>query len=40
VEDNAGASGVVLDAATIAEVEGIVGDSAIYEPPMSLALRD
>ncbi|HZS31619.1 MAG TPA: aldo/keto reductase family protein [Gaiellaceae bacterium] len=40
VEDNAGASGVALDAATVAEIEGIIGDRALYEPPMSMSLRD
>ncbi|MBV8065336.1 MAG: aldo/keto reductase family protein [Actinobacteria bacterium] len=39
VEDNAGASGIELDAATLARIDGILGDSVAYEEPASLALR-
>jgi 1-deoxyxylulose-5-phosphate synthase len=35
VEDNAGASGVVLDAATLERIDGILGDSVAWEPPDS-----
>jgi 1-deoxyxylulose-5-phosphate synthase len=35
VEDNAGASGVELDAATVARIDEILGDSVAWEPPDS-----
>ncbi|HLX31727.1 MAG TPA: aldo/keto reductase family protein [Gaiellaceae bacterium] len=35
VEDNAAASGVELDAETLAEIDEILGDRALYEPPAS-----
>jgi aryl-alcohol dehydrogenase-like predicted oxidoreductase len=35
VAENAGASGIDLDAETIARIEEIVGDRALYEPSMS-----
>ena len=35
VIENAGGSGIDLDAATIARMEEIVGDRALYEPAMS-----
>jgi aryl-alcohol dehydrogenase-like predicted oxidoreductase len=35
VEDNAGASGVVLDAATLKRIDAILGDSVAWEPPDS-----
>ena len=35
VEDNAGASGVELDAATLERIDEILGDSVAWEPPDS-----
>ena len=35
VEDNAGASGVELDSATLARIDEILGDSVAWEPPDS-----
>jgi aryl-alcohol dehydrogenase-like predicted oxidoreductase len=35
VEDNAGASGVELDAETLARIDEILGDSVAWEPPDS-----
>jgi aryl-alcohol dehydrogenase-like predicted oxidoreductase len=35
VEDNAAASGVELDAATLARIDEILGDSVAWEPPDS-----
>ena len=35
VEDNAGASGVELDAGTLARIDEILGDSVAWEPPES-----
>ncbi len=35
VEDNAGASGVELDDATLARIDEILGDSVAWEPPAS-----
>jgi len=39
VEDNAGASGIDLDDATLARIDEILGDSVLYEPAASLAMR-
>jgi len=39
VEDNAGASGVELDEATLTRIDEILGDRVLFEPPASLALR-
>jgi aryl-alcohol dehydrogenase-like predicted oxidoreductase len=35
VEDNAGASGVDLDASTLERIDEILGDSVAWEPPDS-----
>jgi aryl-alcohol dehydrogenase-like predicted oxidoreductase len=35
VEDNAGASGVELDQATLEQIDEILGDSVAWEPPDS-----
>jgi aryl-alcohol dehydrogenase-like predicted oxidoreductase len=35
VEDNAGASGVELDAETLTRIDEILGDSVAWEPPDS-----
>ena len=35
VEDNAGASGIELDAATLSRIDEILGDSVVYEGPAS-----
>ena len=40
VEENAAASGVELDAATLARIDEILGDSVLFPPAMSLSLRD
>jgi aryl-alcohol dehydrogenase-like predicted oxidoreductase len=40
VEENAKASGIELDAATLARIDEILGDSVIYAPAMSLSLKE
>jgi len=40
VEENAAASGIELDAATLARIDEILGDSVIYAPPMSLSMKE
>jgi len=35
VEDNAGASGVQLDAAVLERIDAFLGDSVVWEPPDS-----
>jgi len=39
VEENAAASGIELDAATLARIDEILADSVRFEPAMSLAMR-
>ena len=39
VEENAAASGIELDAATLAHIDEILADSVRFEPAMSLAMR-
>ncbi len=39
VEENAAASGIDLDAATLARIDEILADSVRFEPAMSLAMR-
>ena len=40
VEENAAASGIELDAATLARIDEILGDSVLYEPAASLSLKE
>ncbi|HKT45459.1 MAG TPA: aldo/keto reductase family protein [Gaiellaceae bacterium] len=40
VEENAAASGVELDAATLRRIDEILGDSVLFPPAMSLSLRE
>ncbi len=40
VSDNAGAADVSLDGETLAQIDEIIGDRVLYEPPASVGMRD